>query len=66
MEKTAIDDVDLQLSPLAVHGVRRPVSQDLGTEHVAMNYFEIAPGESFWSPRSTAGRVAPRPPTPRR
>jgi quercetin dioxygenase-like cupin family protein len=47
MEKVAIDDVRNEPNPLDVHEVRRPVSDVLGTEHVAMNYFELAPGESF-------------------
>jgi quercetin dioxygenase-like cupin family protein len=47
MEKVAIDDVDVQVNPLQVHDVRRPVSRALGTEHVAMNYFELAPGDAF-------------------
>lgn len=47
MRKVAIEDVDLQLSPLGVHSVRRPVSDALGTEHFAMNYLELEPGESF-------------------
>jgi quercetin dioxygenase-like cupin family protein len=47
MEKTAIDDVDVEVNPLEVHSVRKPVSRVLGTEHFAMNYFELEPGESF-------------------
>jgi quercetin dioxygenase-like cupin family protein len=47
MEKVAIDDVRNEVSPLQVHEIRRPVSEELGTEHVAMNHFELAPGDSF-------------------
>jgi quercetin dioxygenase-like cupin family protein len=47
MEHVAIDDVDVQVNPLQVHDVRKPVSSALGTEHVAMNYFELSPGDSF-------------------
>jgi len=47
MRKIAVDDVDIELSPLGVHSVRKPVSDALGTEHFAMNYFELEPGESF-------------------
>jgi quercetin dioxygenase-like cupin family protein len=47
METVAIEDVDVQVNPLQVHDVRKPVSQALGTEHVAMNYFELSPGDSF-------------------
>jgi uncharacterized cupin superfamily protein len=47
MEKVAIDDVDIETSPLGVHSVRRPVSRALGTSDFAMNYFELEPGDSF-------------------
>jgi mannose-6-phosphate isomerase-like protein (cupin superfamily) len=47
MEKVAIDEVDIEVSPLEVHSVRRPVSRALGTTDFAMNYFELEPGESF-------------------
>ena len=47
MKRVEIDEVDNQVNPLGVHSVRRPVSRALGTEHFAMNYFELEPGESF-------------------
>jgi quercetin dioxygenase-like cupin family protein len=47
MEKVAIEDVDKELNPMGVHSDRRPVSRELGTEHFAMNYFELQSGESF-------------------
>ena len=47
MRKVAIDDVDVVTNPLGVHDVRRPVSRALGTDHVAMNYFELSPGDAF-------------------
>lgn len=47
MRKVTIDDVDNEVNPLGVHSVRRPVSNALGTDHFAMNYFELQPGESF-------------------
>ncbi|WP_121822651.1 cupin domain-containing protein [Halostella salina] len=47
MEKVEIDEVENRVNPLKVHSVRKPVSKELGTEHFAMNYFELAPGESF-------------------
>jgi len=47
MEKVAIEEVDLELNPLKVHSVRKPVSRALDAEHFAMNYFELEPGESF-------------------
>jgi hypothetical protein len=57
MRKVAIDDVEVERSPLGVHSVRKPVSEALGTDHFAMNYFELEPGESF-----SGG--PPRPPRP--
>ena len=47
MQRVAVDDVDVVTSPMEVHDVRRPVSRALDTEHVAMNYFELAPGDEF-------------------
>ena len=47
MEKVTVDDVRNEVNPLQVHEIRRPVSDELGTDHVAMNYFELAPGDSF-------------------
>jgi hypothetical protein len=54
MEKVAIDAVELVIdavddeqNPMKVHSVRKPVSRELGTDHFAMNYFELEVGESF-------------------
>ncbi len=47
MEKTAIDDVEIEVNPMDVHSVRRPISDALGFTDFAMNYFELEPGESF-------------------
>lgn len=47
MEKVTIDDVDIRNSPLGVHSERRPVSDALNTESFAMNFFRLAPNESF-------------------
>jgi len=47
MEHVAIEDVDIELNPMKVHSVRKPVSRALGTTDFAMNYFELEPGESF-------------------
>ena len=47
MEKTAIDDVDIETNPMEVHSIRRPISQALGFSDFAMNYFELESGESF-------------------
>lgn len=47
MEHVAVEDVAVELNPMKVHSVRKPVSRALGTTDFAMNYFELAPGESF-------------------
>ena len=47
MEHVAIEAVDDAANPLAEHEVRKPVSRALGTDHLAMNYFDLSPGESF-------------------
>lgn len=47
MKKISIEDVDVVVNPMQVHSVRKPVSRVLGTEHFAMNYFELEPEESF-------------------
>ncbi|WP_226006595.1 cupin domain-containing protein [Natrinema salinisoli] len=47
MEKVAIDDVDIEINPMEVHSVRRPISDALGFTDFAMNYFELEPEESF-------------------
>ncbi|MDR9380474.1 MAG: cupin domain-containing protein [Natronomonas sp.] len=47
MRKVVIDEVDTELHPQEIHSVRRPVSDALDTEHFAMNYFELEPGEAF-------------------
>ena len=47
MEKISIDDVDVEVNPMEVHSVRRPISKALGFTDFAMNYFELEPGESF-------------------
>jgi len=47
MKKVAIDEVEIETNPMEVHSVRKPVSRALGTEHFAMNYFELEPRESF-------------------
>ena len=44
MEKTRIEDVDSWMGPAAV---KRPLSKALGAENVALNYYELAPGETF-------------------
>ena len=44
MEKVAIDDVDSWQSPASV---KRPVGRALGVADAAVNYYELAPGESF-------------------
>ena len=47
MRKISIEDVDVEVNPQATHSVRRPLSEALGTDHFAMNYFELEPGETF-------------------
>jgi mannose-6-phosphate isomerase-like protein (cupin superfamily) len=47
METVAIEEIDNEPNPLQVHEVRKPVSRVLGTTDFAMNYFELAPGDSF-------------------
>lgn len=44
MEKVRIDDVDALFGPATV---KRPVSDELRTSDVALNYYELEPGDSF-------------------
>ena len=44
MRKLRVDDVERVPSAASV---RRPIADALGAENVAINYFELAPGESF-------------------
>ncbi len=44
MEKVTIEDVENRMSAA---DVRRGLSDDLGTSDMAINYFELAPGDSF-------------------
>lgn len=44
MERISVEEVDGQMSAA---DVRRPVSKALGTKHLAINYYELAPGDSF-------------------
>jgi len=44
MEKVRIDDIDRWMGPAAE---KKPVSRALGTEHVALNYYELESGESL-------------------
>jgi uncharacterized cupin superfamily protein len=43
MEKVRIDDLERRTD---VSTVQRPLSRALGTEHVSLNYYELAPGAS--------------------
>jgi len=47
MRKVAIEDVEVEVNPQDIHDVRKPVSRALGTDHLAMNYFELSPGDAF-------------------
>ncbi|MFC6731338.1 MULTISPECIES: cupin domain-containing protein [unclassified Haladaptatus] len=44
MQKVRIDELDRRMSPASR---RIPVAKALETEGLALNYFELAPGESF-------------------
>ena len=44
MERTRIDDIDSWMSPASS---KRSVSKALGAEHLALNHYELAPGETF-------------------
>lgn len=44
MKKLSVDDVDSRMGPA---DVKRPLSEPLDTENVAVNYYELAPGDSF-------------------
>lgn len=45
MKKVAIDDLELTSNPPAA--VQRNLTRPLGTEDVALNYYELASGDSF-------------------
>lgn len=44
MEKVDIEELDSWMGPATV---KRPVGKALGAENVAINYYELAPGDSF-------------------
>lgn len=44
MERARIDDIDSWMGPAAV---KRPLGEVIGTTDVAINYYELEPGESF-------------------
>jgi len=44
MERVAVDDVENSLQPAAV---MRPLTERLGATDVAINYYELEPGDSF-------------------
>ncbi|SFR87897.1 Cupin domain protein [Halomicrobium zhouii] len=44
MEKVTLDAVDSRMGPA---DVKRPLSNALDTDDVAVNYYELAPGDSF-------------------
>ena len=44
MRRVATDEVDRWASPAAE---KRPLSEALGAAHVAVNYYELEPGDSF-------------------
>lgn len=47
VRKVTITDVEPDNNPREIHEERRPVSDALGAEHVAVNYFRLDPGEEF-------------------
>ena len=44
MKKVTLDGLDSRMGPA---DVKRPVSKALGATDVALNYYELAPGDSF-------------------
>jgi len=44
MRKARIEEIDSWMGPASV---KRPLTEALGTEDVAINYYELDPGESF-------------------
>jgi len=44
MEKVRIDDVDRRVGPASV---KRPLTDAVDAANVSLNYYELAPGESF-------------------
>ncbi|MFB6269910.1 MAG: cupin domain-containing protein, partial [Halobacterium sp.] len=47
MERVTVEDVESRPNPMDVHDVRRPLSRELGAEHVALVEYELAPGDQF-------------------
>ncbi|MEF8784406.1 MAG: cupin domain-containing protein [Haloarculaceae archaeon] len=44
MDHTSLDDIDSWMSPATA---KRSISHALGAEHLALNHYELAPGETF-------------------
>ncbi len=44
MEKVAVDELDRWMGPASI---KRPLGKALGAEHMAVNYYELEPGDSF-------------------
>ncbi|MFT4881584.1 MAG: mannose-6-phosphate isomerase-like protein (cupin superfamily) [Salinirussus sp.] len=47
MERVSVDEVGSNPNPRGIHDVRRPISEAVGAEHLAINYFRLEPGEAF-------------------
>lgn len=47
MERVIVDEVDHVPHPMGVNSVRRPLSDPLGVEEMAIVYYELEPGEQF-------------------
>jgi len=61
MKKIPLDEVPIQNNPLGVHSVRKPLSDELGTDDFACNYFETkltrSCERSRWAVRDGVSRV---------
>jgi hypothetical protein len=44
MEKVRIEEIDSRVAPAEV---KRPLTAALGASDLALNYYELAPGDSF-------------------
>jgi mannose-6-phosphate isomerase-like protein (cupin superfamily) len=44
MRKCSLDDAETRMGPAAV---KRPLTDPLGIENAALNYYELAPGDAF-------------------
>jgi len=47
MQKSSLDDMENIPNPLGAETTRKSITEAVGAEEVAMNHYELAPGESF-------------------